>query len=152
MEKLIVEIGIKLNENLFYYDKILKENGLENDIILCGKISDRYELSCYYKRADLFLFPSMYDSSSIVQIESASQSTPGLFIRGSVTATGISDNINGFLAENSLDSYSNRIIEIMEDEELYKKVALNSFRDIYINWEEKIEEVYNIYMEFINKK
>lgn len=31
MEKLIVEIGIKLNENLMYYDKILKENGLKND-------------------------------------------------------------------------------------------------------------------------
>ena len=30
MEKLIVEIGIKLDNNMFYYDKILKEHGLTN--------------------------------------------------------------------------------------------------------------------------
>lgn len=30
MEKLIVEIGIKLQNNLLYYDKLLKQNGLQN--------------------------------------------------------------------------------------------------------------------------
>ena len=30
MDKLIVELGIKLDKNLLYYDKILKEKGLEN--------------------------------------------------------------------------------------------------------------------------
>ena len=38
-------------------------------------VTDREELAKYYARADLFLFPSLYDASSIVQIEEALQKT-----------------------------------------------------------------------------
>lgn len=127
----------------------IKELSLENDVILCGKVSDRYELECYYKRADLFLFPSVYDASSIVQIEAACQETPGLFLKGTATASTITDNINGFLSENTVGAYSDRIIEIMRDKYLYDKVSKNAYIDLYKNWDDKIKEVYNEYLRII---
>ena len=69
--------------------ELIKRNNMEKEIIMCGKVTDRELLSYYYARADLFLFPSLYDASSIVQIEAASQKTPTLFIEDAVTADTI---------------------------------------------------------------
>ena len=136
-------------------ESVLKEHinkvGLEKEIIMCGKVTDRYELECHYKRADLFLFPSSYDASSIVQIEAASQSTPGLFLKDTATAATITNNINGFLSENTVGAYSDKIIEIINDKRLYDKVSKNSFIDLYKKWDDSVDEVFQLYKEFINK-
>ncbi len=55
---------------------------LNDNVIVYGKVDDRKLLASFYARADLFIFPSMYDASSIVQIEAASQETPGIFSKG----------------------------------------------------------------------
>ena len=137
-------------------ENILKEHinklSMDKEIIMCGKVMDRNELAHYYKRADLFLFPSFYDASSIVQIEAASQSTPGLFIKGTATASTVINNVNGFLSENTVGDYSDRIIEIFSNKELYNKVSKNALIDLYKNWDDKIAEVFELYMNFINKK
>lgn len=75
----------------------MKKYGLSDYIHFAGKIMDRVELASYYKLANLFLFPSMYDSSSLVQIEAASQKTPTLFLKGAATADTVVENVNGFL-------------------------------------------------------
>lgn len=129
----------------------IKQNNLEDDVILCGPIYDRVELSYYYQRADLLLFPSIYDTSAIVRIEAASQETPGLFLKNTATATTITDNINGFLSDNTIGAYSDRIIEIMKDKELYNKVSKNSYIDLYKTWSDQVSEAYQIYLELINK-
>lgn len=132
--------------------KRIGDLGLEKEVILCGKITDREVLKKYYARADLFLFPSVYDASSIVQIEAASQRTPALLLKNTVTASTITDNVNGFLSDFSAGAYSDRIIEVMGNKALYKKVANNAYFDLYRNWDDCIEEVYNLYLEIINKK
>ena len=126
--------------------EIIKKNNMQNEIIMCGRVTDREELANYYARADLFLFPSLYDASSIVQIEAASQKTPTLFIKGAATAATIKDNISGFTAENDEERFADRIIEIMKGEELYNKVCENAYKDVYSNWDDKIEEVYQMYL------
>lgn len=130
---------------------ILKYN-MENEIIMCGKVADRELLAAYYSRANLFLFPSLYDASSIVQIEAASQKTPTLFVQGSATGATITDNVNGFFAENNKESYSQKILEIMNNEKLYNYVSENAFEQIYINWDKAIEGVYSKYLEIIDSK
>ena len=128
----------------------IKNNQLEKKITLCGKITDRLELAYHYQRADLFLFPSIYDASSIVQIEAASQSTPAIFLKNTATASTVTDNVNGFLSEHTKESYANKIIEVIKDKKLYKEVSKNAFADLYKNWDDTIDEVYNLYNEIIN--
>jgi len=132
--------------------KWIKDNKMENEIILCGKVTDRKLLAEYYARADLFLFPSLYDASSIVQIEAASQKTPTLFIEGSATTATIEDGRNGFLSENNELEYAKKIIEIMENEKMYRDVSENCYKELYKNWDDTIKEVYDKYKEFIDRR
>lgn len=130
----------------------IKELNLEKEVLLVGKIKDRIELASIYKRADLFLFPSVYDASSLVQIEAASQKTPGVFLKNTATASTITDNVNGFLCDETVGAYSDKIIEVMENKELYKKVSDNAYYDLYRSWDKAIEEIYEIYKDLIDKK
>jgi len=129
----------------------IKELGMEKELIMCGKVTDREELSYYFRRADLFLFPSVYDASSIVQIEAASQSTPAVFLKNTATASTVTDNVNGFLSDYTVGAYSDKIIEVMKDQKLYEKVSKNAFIDLYKNWNDTVDEAYEIYKEFIKK-
>lgn len=132
--------------------KLIKKYHLEDKIIMCGKVDDRNLLASFYARSDLFLFPSLYDSSSIVQIEASSQKTPVLFLENAVTASTITNNINGFVAKDDVDAYAKRIIEIINNDKLLKNVSENAFRDLYNNWDDSINEVYQKYLEIIKEK
>ena len=132
-------------------NKLIKECNLSNDVIMCGRVTDRLELALYYKRADLFLFPSLYDTSSLVQVEAASQETPTVFIKGSVTSSTVTNNINGYLVENNEEAFALKIIEIFSDLGKYKKVCKNAFRDLYISWDDSVNIVYKEYMECIKR-
>ncbi len=124
---------------------------LEDSIILCGNCENRELLRDYYVRSDLFLFPSLYDASSIVQIEAASQKVPTVFLKGSKTASDITDRVNGFLANNE-EEFANIIDEAMNDKALYQKVSEGAYRDVYKNWDMVIQEVFGIYQSLVNKE
>ncbi|AGC67781.1 glycosyl transferase group 1 [Thermoclostridium stercorarium subsp. stercorarium DSM 8532] len=127
----------------------VKELGLTNRITFLGKILDRDYLRSLFARADLFLFPSVYDNAPIVIREAAAVATPSLVIANSNTAEGIIDNVNGFLSENDAESYANRIISIIKDRDLLKKVGEKARETIYRDWESIVDEVYRRYLEII---
>ena len=131
---------------------LVKHNKMQKEIIFCGKVTDRNLLAGFYKIADLFLFPSLYDASSIVQIEAACESTPTIFVEGAATTATITNNINGFVAPYNEEKYANKIIEIMNNKKLYNEVSKNAYKDLYINWNKQIKEVYNLYNMLIENK
>ncbi len=143
-------IGTGIDESDFA-SKIKKES-MENECLMLGKISDRQSLANYYSLADLFLFPSMYDASSLVQIEAASQKTPTLFLKGSATSATVSENVDGYLSENSPAKYAQKIIEIFNNEELYKKVSEGAYNDLYVSWDTAVKRAYIDYLRLITKK
>ena len=73
-------------------------------------------------------------------------------MKGAATAATITDNVNGFLSENSVDAYANKIIEVLKDKKLYEEVSQNAYRDLYKNWDMVIEDVYKRYCVLIKKK
>ena len=129
----------------------IKEYNLIDEVILAGKIMDRELLTDIYYRANLFLFPSLFDSSSLVQIEAASQETPTLFVEGSVTADTIENNINGFTALEDVQLFANRIEEIINDKKHYDKVCQNARKDLAKSWDEISFETYNYYLTIIDE-
>ena len=130
----------------------IKELRIDDVTIMCGKVSDREKLAYYFARADLFLFPSVYDASSIVQIEAASQSTPCVFLEGTATASTVTNNVNGILTKHNAEDYANRIIEVMNDKKFYNTLSKNAHRDLYKNWDTVVDEAYELYLKFINKE
>ena len=131
---------------------IIDKNNMNQDIIMCGKISDRELLANIYARADLFLFPSLYDASSIVQIEAASQKTPTLFVEGAATTATITENVNGFICKNNENDFAEKINEIITNEKLYKDVSENAYKDIYVNWDSQVKKVFDAYIEIIENQ
>lgn len=131
---------------------IIDKNNMNQDIIMCGKISDRELLANIYARADLFLFPSLYDASSIVQIEAASQKTPTLFVEGAATTATITENVNGFISHNNEEDFAEKINEIINNKALYDSVCENVYKDIYINWDSQVSKVFDSYMEIISER
>ena len=132
--------------------KKISELNLDKEIIMCGKITDRKELAYYYNRAHLMLFPSKYDSSSIVQIEAASQKTPTIFLENTATAETVTNNVNGYLSKDSIKAYSDKIIEILENEKLYNEIKENAYRDLYKSWDSMIDDAYYLYKDLIEEK
>ena len=131
--------------------KHINRLNMNDNIILCGKVTDRNILAYYYARADLFLFPSLYDASSIVQIEAASQKTPTVFLKESATSATVTNMVNGILSENDPRKYAEIIDEVINDSKLYKKISDNAFNDLYKNWNDVIKDVFDLYLSKIKK-
>ncbi len=127
----------------------VRELGLEGKITFLGKILDRDFLRSLFARANLFLFPSIYDNAPIVVQEAAAVGTPSLVIAKSNAAEGVVDNVNGFLSDNDSISYANKIIQIIKDREALKIVGEKARITIYRNWENIVDEVNERYVEII---
>ncbi len=130
---------------------LIAENGVEEMTVFAGKVTDRDLLAAAYARADLFLFPSLYDASSLVQVEAASQGTPGVFVEGSATSDTITDDVNGFLSYNDAELFAEKVLSVMHDPKKRKKAGENARRDLYIQWKDVVQEVYRNYLRILRK-
>lgn len=126
-----------------------KKLDLETENIFVGRVMDRVEISKYYNLADLFIFPSLYDASSLVQIEAASQRTPSIFIDGAVTADTISKNINGYTAPNDVSLFAAEVERLLKNIEQYEEVSTNAYKEIYVSWDEVVKETLKDYYSLI---
>jgi len=117
-----------------------------------GRITDREEMEKMYCMADLFLFPSLYDCNSLVQIEAASQSTPTLFLEGAATADTVTPDKNGYVAENNPKKYADKIIDIFKDMKKYNEVSKNAFSDLYHSWDDCVAKAWVDYNKILTEK
>jgi glycosyltransferase involved in cell wall biosynthesis len=131
--------------------KLVEEYKLTDNVIFTGLITDRKYLSALLCRADLFLFPSYYDMSSLVQVEAACYSTPVVFLKGANTASTVTNDVNGFVLENNIDDYANKIMELMTHKDTIAAVGQKAHEDLYITWEDISKRVYKRYNEVIKK-
>lgn len=129
--------------------KLTTELGLDEQVIWVGRVSDRELIQGYYLRSDLFLFPSTYDTSSLVPIEAAAHKLPVLLIKDSWTAEAVTDDLNGYLALENPEAFAARIGEIIADPEKMKEVGEEAHRSVYRTWEMVSEEVMEKYKEII---
>ena len=127
----------------------VEEIGLAVRVTFMGSILDREVLKSLYTRADLFLFPSVYDNAPIVIREAAAAQCPSVVVAGSNSAEGIIDNVNGFLTENDPESLARRVKEIIVDRGLLVAVGEQAQRTVYRHWEQIMAEVVDRYRELI---
>ena len=132
--------------------KKIVDYGMQDYCITTGMITDRNIISGFYKRADLFLFPSLFDASSLVQIEAAVNETPGIFIEGSVTSDTVINNVSGFTSSYSVNDYKERIKEIISDKEKLKEVGKNAREMLGRSWDGIAKDTYELYLKEMEKK
>lgn len=129
--------------------RMVEDLELTDRVIFMGAVYDREYLKSLFCRADLLLFPSVYDNASIVVREAASQKCPSLLIRGSNTAEGVIDGENGLLCENSPEAIARRIYEAAYQYDL-SGIGEKAHETLYRNWESIVDEVYGRYKEIVN--
>ena len=131
--------------------ELVREQGLENEVVLCGLVSGREQLEMLYSRAKLFLFPSLYDANSLVQIEAAAQGTPTVFLQGARTAATVTPGVNGYVSAPGEENYARTILDIMADADAYERISAAARRDLYLNWDDVVRDVYADYCRFSDK-
>ena len=131
--------------------ELVREQGLEKEVVLCGLVSGREQLEMLYSRAKLFLFPSLYDANSLVQIEAAAQGTPTVFLQGARTAATVTPSVNGYVSAPGEENYARTILDIMADADAYERISAAARRDLYLNWDDVVRDVYADYCRFSDK-
>ena len=131
--------------------RLVKKLELEGCIHFMGIVLDRDLLWAVFMRADLFLFPSVYDTAGIVVKEAAAAGCPSLLLEKTNAAEGIIDNYNGFLAYNDAELYAERLLKLIANREKIRQVGLAAQKTIGKDWEELIDDVYENYLEIIDR-
>ncbi len=130
---------------------LVREHGLTDEVVMCG-LTDKDMLEKLYSRAKLFLFPSLYDANSLVQIEAACQGTPTVFLQGARTAATVTPGVNGYVCTPDEESYAQMILDIMSDPESYERISTAARRDLYLNWDDVVRNVFEDYCAFVKAK
>ena len=123
---------------------------LTEEVVMCG-LTDKPMLEKLYSRASLFLFPSLYDANSLVQIEAACQGTPTVFLEGARTAATITPGVNGYVSPASEDAYARTILAILADKDGYARVSAAARRDLYLSWDDVVRDVYADYLRLCGR-
>ena len=121
--------------------------GSKGRVIFTGPIRDREKLRAWNSRADLFLFPSVYDTNGIVVREAAACGLASVLIKNSCAAEGITHTRNGYLIEETAESMAVLLADAGTDLECVHQVGQNAMDEIYISWEQATRDAYSRYEE-----
>lgn len=116
--------------------RYVKESGLSERFLFTGAVADIVKREALYQMSDLFLFPSVRDTSGLVKFEAGTQGTPTLCIAGSAVSEEIADGENGYCVSEDPELYAVRIGEILSDRENLARVSANAKRTLSVRWED----------------
>ncbi len=122
-------------------------DGVKGKVIFTGPVRDREKLRAWNSRADLFLFPSVYDTNGIVVREAAACGLASVLIKDSCAAEGITHTRNGYLIEETSQSMAVLLADVCSDMECVHQVGQNAMDEIYISWEQATRDAYARYEE-----
>ncbi len=143
----VVGKGSALNKLQNLADKL----GFSNDEVIFTGFLERELLPLINSRADLLLFPSIYDNFGLVKVEAATYNTAGVFVEDSCAGADVEDNFNGFLTKNDVSSYANTIIRAISDRDNLRKVGKRAGDSLYINWKDCTDQLYQAYERIIKE-
>lgn len=123
--------------------------GLMDKCVFTGAIRDREVLRGWYSRADLFLFPSTYDTNGLVVREAAACDLATVMIKGSCAAEDVTDGRNGFLIEETSEALAACLLSL--DQEKMRDIGLAASRELYISWEEAVKNAVRHYPIVIDR-
>ncbi|MCR5718644.1 MAG: glycosyltransferase [Oscillospiraceae bacterium] len=118
-------------------------------VIFTGPIYDRDVLRAWNTRADLFLFPSTYDTNGIVVREAAACGLASVLIRDSCAAEGITHGRNGFIIDETPEAMAALLSELAGNPDKMHQVGQCAMDEIYISWEDSVFAAADRYQEVL---
>ncbi|HCO48038.1 MAG TPA: glycosyl transferase, partial [Spirochaetaceae bacterium] len=130
---------------------LIEDFGLSDRVIFHDVIFDRELLQSIYARGDIFLFPSLYDTWSLVMREAAACQTPSVLLKGATAAEVIRDGENGYLSENDGEAFALKVVEAIRDRTKLDAVAMEAQRTLCRTWEDVLLEVKERYLAILGR-
>ncbi len=130
--------------------KTVEELKLSDRVFFTGPIQDREVIRAWYSRADLFLFPSTFDTNGLVVREAAAVGLASVLVRDSCAAEGVTEGESGFLISENAASMALCLDRLLEHPEKMQAVGEGAQRNLYFSWEEAVRrarERYGVVME-----
>lgn len=128
------------------------ELGIASRCIFVGPVYDRNALRAWNTRADLFLFPSTFDTNGLVVREAAACGLASVLVKGSCAAEGITDGRNGFLIDETPQSLTALLMQMSGNLPLLHQVGQHAMDEIYYSWKECVSEVVRRYEDLLERK
>jgi len=137
------------------YKKLVEERGLTEDsecgkCIFTGPVYDRDVLRAWNTRADMFVFPSTFDTNGIVVREAAACGLASILIKGSCAAEGITDGRNGYLIDKTPEDIAKLLMNVVTDLDKVHDVGQHAMDEIYISWADCVHLAHRRYGELID--
>ena len=126
--------------------------GLMGKCIFTGPIYDRDALRAWNTRADLFLFPSTFDTNGLVVREAAACGLASVLIEGSCAAEGITDGRNGFTIQENPEAMAAFLRKACADTGHLHTVGDHAMEEIYLSWRDCVSSAYDRYQVILEKK
>lgn len=121
-------------EVIAYSEKL----GLSDCVFFTAPAYDRNVIRAWYCRADLFLFPSTFDTNGLVVREAAACGLGSVLVRGSCAAEDIRDGESGFLIEENAESMARMLTALSRNPEAMQRVGKTAQDEIYISWKDAV--------------
>lgn len=154
MQKMVrahgITLDVRMDDGSFQHTE--GTEGKTGRVYFVGAEHDRDRLRAWNTRADLFLFPSVYDTNGIVVREAAACGLASVLIQGSCAAEGITPERNGFVVEENAESMAALLMEKSGNLSALRNVGQHAMDEIYISWEEVVREAYRRYEEVLAMK
>ena len=119
--------------------------GLDGKVLFTPPIRDRAVIRAWYCRADLFLFPSTFDTNGLVVREAAACGLGSMLVRGSCAAEDVEDGVSGVLIEENAASMAAALEKLLASRETMRAVGEGAQRELYISWEESVARAFERY-------
>lgn len=119
--------------------------GLNDRVFFIDPIRDRDIIRAWYCRADLFLFPSTFDTNGLVVREAAACGLASVLVAGSCAAEDSTDGEDGFLIEENPQSMKQMLETLCASPELMKQAGEKAVENLYISWDDAVKHAYGLY-------
>ena len=130
--------------------KTIKKTGLEDEVILTGAITENVPV--FYSEADIFLFPTLYDSFGIPVLEAMACGVPTI-----VSTAGALSEVAGDAAlkydPTDITGIADGIKKLLYDKDLRKKMIRKGYDQVKkFSWERCAKETIAVYNDVYSKK
>ena len=129
--------------------QLAEQLGIAKRTLFTGHIGDADVLNVLYRRADLFLFPSLYDTSGLVVREAAAMGTPSVTVHGSSAAECIAAGENGLLCADDSDDLARVVDAALSDPGALRHMGQRAHDTIPIPWTKLVDDVLARYAALI---
>lgn len=126
------------------------EAGVAPNCRFTGAIHDREKIRALYSRADLFLFPSTFDTNGLVVREAAACALGSLLISGSCAAEGVENGVSGILVHEDAQEICAVLARLLHDREQMRLIGRNAQEMLYISWDESVRHAYKRYWQVLD--